>query len=266
MVSAQDLYIKSYPSNPVIFGHAYNISVESFSDDSYVVAGHLNSANTVGSLFIRMFNKCGNEVWHKEIADSTVQLNFVSLNIDSNQNILISGLYDQSNQSPKPYLIKLDKSGNILFSKLLGSVNGYNHLIYSTSIAANGDYIIYGMYRYTPSPPNNQKISICRLTSNGNVQWAKNYDFGSRSWGRLTATRDNGALAFTSNTFYKVDSLGNIQWSNQLPATSYLYAPIETDSGYVYGRYRIGAIDRGTFFEIKHNGSLGWSTDNFMNF
>ena len=264
--TAQDLYIKSYPSNPVVFGHAYNISIESFSDDSYVVGGHLNSPNTVGSVFLRMFNKCGDEVWHKEISDSTLPLNFVSLNIDSNQNILLTGLYDRSNHSPKPYLIKIDKNGNVIFSKLLGSLNGHNHLVYSTGIAANGDYIIYGLHRYTPSPPNHQKMSICRLDANGNLKWAKNYDFGSRSWGRLIATRDNGALAFTSNIFYKIDSLGNIEWANRLSSTSYLYAPIETDSGYVFGRYYIGAIDRGTFFELKHNGSLGWKTDNYMNF
>jgi gliding motility-associated-like protein len=266
MASAQDLYIKSYSSNSVVFGNGYNTSIEALNDDSYVVAGHMNSSNTIGRVFIRMFNKCGNEVWHKQISDSVRQMTLVSLNIDSSQNILISGLYDEPNQAPKPYLIKLNKNGSIVFSKLLGSVNSYNHLTYSTSIAANGDYVMYGMHRYTPSPPNNEKISICRLDSNGIVKWAKNYDFSSRTWGRLTATRDNGALAFTSNTIYKTDSLGNIEWSNEFSAIGYLYAPIETDSSYIFGRYRIGAIDRGSFFEIKKDGSLGWKTDNFMNF
>ncbi|MBL4707028.1 MAG: gliding motility-associated C-terminal domain-containing protein [Flavobacteriales bacterium] len=83
---------------------------------------------------------------------------------------------------------------------------------------------------------------------------------------KMLATSDNGALARTANTIFKIDSLGGIEWANDYNFLSPLISPIETDSGYVFARYYLGGINRGGAFSIHHDGSLYWVTNWFQNF
>lgn len=260
---SQDLFIKSYQA---IAFQNQETQIEMLQDGHYVIAGFSNSTSSLNKVFVRKYNPCGEEVWSVEIFDNNFNINLVGLNIDSNQHILISGIYDEISASPRPYLVKLNTNGNLIFSKLISSTLNYNTLIYSSAVAANGDYLLYGLYHYTASPPNNQQISIIRLNANGNIKWTKNYNFNSFSWGRMIATKDNGALAKTSNTIFKVDSLGAIVWAKNFNNLGSLLTPIETDTGFVFMRYYIGGIDRGAAFSIKHDGNLKWFTNNFFTF
>ena len=176
VVSSQDLYIKSHSTSPAVFIQNQNLQIESLTNGNYVVAGYHDSPNTIGTLFIRMFNACGTELWHKEFADTAINLDLINLNLDSTNHILVTGNKGENNRSRTPYLLKLDLSGNIIYSKLLTSIQGHNILNYSSSIAPNGDYLIYGLYRYTASPPNFAKIAITRIKPDGTLLWMKNYE------------------------------------------------------------------------------------------
>lgn len=262
ILSAQDLYIKTTPN---INNQNQNIQIESFDDGSYVVAGYNNSTDS-SKLFVKMFNKCGTELWAKEISDNAEPLDLVEMNIDSSQNIVLVGRKGIYNVGPLPYMIKLDQNGTLIYSKLLSSTLGYNSLIYSSSIAPNGDYYLFGIHRYTASPPNNQTYYVARLSPNGTLKWAKNLDPFAYAWGRTTATKDGGIVGKFANSIFKLDSLGNKVWGKNYTNLGALISPVETDSGYVFARYYSGGLDRGSLFSIRHDGSIQWTTDNFFNF
>jgi gliding motility-associated-like protein len=263
---AQDLFIKSYPTSSTVFIQNQNIKIQALDNGNFVVAGTHDSPNTIGTLFIRMFNACGTELWHKEISDIAISMDLMNLNLDSLNHILVAGNLGQYDTLRTPYILKFDFKGNLIYAKLLSSFQGYNSLLYSGSVAPNGDYLVYGLHHYRTSPPDYAKILITRISPNGTLKWAKNYDFGFRSWGRMIATKDNGALAKTSNTIFKVDSLGAIEWAKSFYPLGSLRPPIETDSGYVFPRYYIGGIDRGSVFNLNFKGELTWNTQSFFNF
>ncbi len=259
----QDYYIKTQPS---LTNQNQNLHIESLADGNYVVAGYGGTPSDSTTLFVRKYNACGIELWAKEIADSSEPLTLVEMNIDSNQNIVLVGGRDLYNENPAPCIIKLDQSGNLIYSKLLTSTLGYNSLIYSSSVAPNGDYFLFGIHRYTTSPPNNHKYYVVRLTPSGTLKWAKNLSAFAFVWGRMSATREGGVIGKFGRTIFKLDSLGNKQWSKEYSNLGDLITPTETDSGFVFARYFIGAIDRGNLMSIRHDGSFHWATKSFFNF
>ena len=259
----QDYYIKS---NPNLANQNQNLHIESLPDGSYVTAGYGGAPFDSTTIFVKKFNKCGTALWAKEISHASDPLDLVELNIDSNKNIIIVGRKGVYNQSPLPYILKIDQAGTLIYSKLLSSTLGYNSLIYSCSIAPNGDYNLFGIHRYTASPPNNHKYYVARLSSSGTLKWAKNLSPAAFTWGRASATRDGGIIGEFGRTIFKLDSLGIKEWAKNYTNFSDLITPTETDSGFVFARYFIGAIDRGSLFSIRHDGSVQWATKSFFNF
>jgi|GEM_PF-6739539 len=259
----QDYYIKTHPT---VMNQNQSAHIESLADGSYVIAGFGGAPADSTTLLVRKYNACGTELWAREIASATKPLDLVEMNIDSNQNIVLVGKRDLYNQNPLPYIIKLNQSGAVIYSKLLSSTLGFNVIVYSSSIASNGDYYLFGIHRYTTSPPNNHSYYIARLSPNGTLKWAKNLSTFAFVWGTMSATRDGGLVVKFSNTIVKLDSLGNKQWAKDYSHLGTLITPTETDSGFVFARYFIGGIDRGSLFSIRHDGSVHWATNSFFNF
>ena len=263
ILTAQDLYIKSaHATNSQI----YLMQIETLSDGSYVIAGADRPSSDSSTIFLRKFNPCGEEIWSKLIADSTKPLYLVELNIDSSQNIIITARKSVFNQNPFPILLKFNPNGNLIYSKIFNSIIGYNSLIYSSSIAPNGDYYVAGVHRYNPSPPNNSNYFVARVNPNGNLIWVKNLNVSSMTYARMLATRDGGVVLYFSNKIIKLDNLGVKEWAKNYNYLGSLITPIETDSGFVFARYFTGGLDRGNVFSIRKNGSVGWVTNSFFDF
>lgn len=261
--SAQDYFIKSY------FNSAQQVDrmhLQIASENQILVAGHNQESTEKGQVFLRMFDACGRELWSLNIRDTANNLSLIQLHLDSSNNILVHGQVDDYNKSPRPFFCKLNLQGQTIFYKEFISNQNINILPYASAIASNGDYLFYGLHNYSTSPPNNQKIMQARISSQGQLKWAKTYLFNSISWGRMTATSDNGMLAKTSNSVFKSDSLGNIQWAKEYSFLGSLSWPIETDQGYFFFKYSIGALDRAQALMFNKDGSVNWSGSVLYNF
>ncbi len=260
---AQDYYLKTASPHSSISSSIFlqtTSSGEQFSASSV--------ANTSGhtQLQISNLNKCGNVVWSKTFEHQSFPLNLVDFKLDKDNNLILLGHLDQTNLNPHAFLLKVEPDGDLIYFKKLDSGNGKNELTYSLSIAPNGDYLIYGLYDYRPSPPDVAEISLMRLTKDASIKWFKSYPFSSRSWGRMIATSDNGALAKTSNQLFKVDSLGNVEWAKAYTGLGTLLPHLETDSSYVFFMSYIGAIDRALLFATDKLGNIKWNSNTFYNF
>ncbi len=243
-----------------------NLQIESLNSGSYCIAGYTEPVGaSKGFVFVRYYNKCGEELWSLELEDSIKTLILSDLDVDSSQNLILSGYIDKASNSPTPYLMKIDTNGSLIQSFKVGSRQGLNMLHYSSSIGANGELFVYGLHNYSTSPPDNATLFTCKIENN-QIVWAKNIDFTNRTWGSATATKDGGLIGRTVNTLFKLNNQGGLEWTRDYNSIGTLRSPVEIDSGYVMFKFYIGAIDRFYAFLVRRDGTLGWKTNVFYNF
>lgn len=261
----QDYFIKSL--NAIQYQHTFDQIEVLPNGNSVIAGGSLRISGSNSKVFIRMLNPCGEEVWSKEIVQTNTNIDFTDLHIDSNQNILLTARYSTTSTSVLPLIVKFDVKGNVLYSKQLTSSNGYNSLLHSSEVAPNGDYILLSLYRYSPSPPNVSTYSLSRLSQNGTLKWSKRYTgFFPWKWGVAGVGKDNGVLVNMSDLFFKTDSLGNLKWAKTYTGGFDNRKPIATDSGFIFTRYYLGGLDRGSAFSLGYDGTVKWSTFSYLNF
>jgi len=137
------------------------------------------------------------------------------------------------------YVVKLDSSGNVLWTKTIGG--GDEDFAYSIIQSSDGGYVVAGQtYSY-------EHMYVVKLDSSGNVLWTKT--IGVSSWDfatSITQSSDGGYVVagYTSSfgagdrDFYvvKLDSSGNVVWTKTIGgsltdvATSIIQS---SDGGYV---------------------------------
>ncbi|MBL4707027.1 MAG: hypothetical protein JKY48_01115 [Flavobacteriales bacterium] len=265
---SQDYYIKPTTS---IANQFSNIQIEAMENGNYAVAGYsLNffPSTIKNKIFIRKYNKCGDEIWSKEITNDFNSISLIKLHIDSNRNILLTANIDtliNTNRTFFPVLVKLDGNGNLIYSKKILSTPTIGASVSSSSIAANGDYLIYFIHNHTSTNFNEYKVSILRTKNDGSVIWAQHYNSDSKTLRNMSATNDNGAIFLVSNRLCKINNLGNIEWCNSyFTSQNQITDPIETDSGFVLLRFN-SLISQ--VFLIRKDGSRNqaWNTNGFLN-
>jgi hypothetical protein len=160
---------------------------------------------------------------------------------------------------------KVDSSGNVQWSKTIGSYNTSEYLEASSIIQTNdGGYEIAGgwtigvTYRYTPT--------LVKMDSQGNIQWVANFS-SVPNLGTTTSTRirtsDGGSAYWTDGSIIKTDSNNNTQWVETFNFTDssgrlsplFLFWVIETSDGALaalgVGTYWSGNPRTGGIYLIK---------------
>ncbi len=138
--------------------------------------------------------------------------------------------YTNSLGSEKPFAIKFDSTGNVVWSKYY-SISGWGEDIASLN---NGDFYLTG---YISNP--DYDVVLIKCNSTGNVIWAKSIGDSLINEGRkITVTEDDGAIITgitqvqaggPSDIFViKADKYGAVQWSKKY-ATADFY---NWDNGY----------------------------------
>jgi len=140
-------------------------------DSSIIVAGGFIHGQWGG--FILKFNKNLDTLWAKlyrfpdSLINNTYSIprhRFEALSSTHDSSYIIMGSYfsDSLYSSKHPYLIKIDKNGNVLWRKL------YPNFLTAFDIAATSD----SGFVFTPNNSNNDEI--CKTDSLGNIQWYAN--------------------------------------------------------------------------------------------
>ncbi|MFN0188124.1 MAG: T9SS type A sorting domain-containing protein [Bacteroidia bacterium] len=147
-------------------------------------------------IFLAKFNMQGNLVWVKSFAGTSVD-GPVGLVVDNSGNPILLGQFQQTiNANPNPnlsnplasfgnedlFLVKLDSTGNYLWSKQFGGVNSdYPTMLRSDNL---GNLIVSGTFRDSidVDPSNNVQYLVSngnvdgfllKLNNQGNYVWAK---------------------------------------------------------------------------------------------
>lgn len=197
--------------------------------------------------FVAKLDSSGNVAWAKNFGGAGVTIDGRSVGVDGSGNVYVGGNFSGSNTttpamtllgSSDYFVIKLDSSGNIAWSKNFGPGSTWplNRSLY---VDNSGNSFLVGSLTANWTTPSLTKIGasdgfIIKLDSSGNVVWGKNWGGAggnARSW---EVAVDSAGNVYTSGYFntsnlttpaltlaggsldaylLKLDSSGNVLWS-----------------------------------------------------
>lgn len=251
------------------------------------------------SIFICKLNSSGNFIWAKAIKDSgNMNMASLSIAVDSTCNVYITGYFngiidfdpgdDTLNISEfglHIFILKLDSSGNFVWVKTFGDINGSQCQGHSIKLDSYNNVYVTGEFAgvvdFDPGldtfhlNSNYQVVAfILKLDSAGNFKWAKHFVGGifDDSRGKSIAVDISGNVYSTgyfdgtfdfdpdsSATFYLHSNVShpNIYISKLDSAGNFVWAKVMTGYGFSEGN-SIAVDDSGNVYTTGH---FGGATD-----
>ena len=202
-------------------------SIIQSSDGGYVVAGMYSFGERHSNFYVVKLDSSGNIVWAKTIggsgsdeAHSIIQSSDGGYVVAGGTSSFGAGGYDM-------YVVKLDSSGNVLWTKTIGGSD--LDAAYSIIQSSDGGYVVAGWTWGFGAGYGD--MYVVKLDSSGNVQWAKTIG-GSNSDAAysIIQSSDGGyVVAGYTKSFgagyrdiyvVKLDSAGNVQWAKTIGGSS----------------------------------------------
>jgi uncharacterized delta-60 repeat protein len=218
-------------------------SIIQSSDGGYVVAGWTESFGAgYPDIYVVKLDSSGNVVWTKTIGGRFID-RASSIIQSSDGGYVVAG--DSSSfgaGSDDIYVVKLDSSGNVLWTKTIGGSS--SDYAYSIIQSSDGGYVVVGeSYSFGAGK---DRIYVVKMDSEGNVVWTKFISGVEDEAGSIIQSSDGGYIVAggTSNFgagggdiyVVKLDSAGNIVWIKTIGGSSWDEARSiiqSSDGGYV---------------------------------
>lgn len=186
------------------------------TDGGFLVGGNTLSfglGNT--DVFVAKLDAAGNVQWAKTIGgDNADEGNSVLQSADGSY-IVCGSTYSFGAGSVDVYIVKLDATGNLLWTKTIGGKS--EDIGKSIVQATGGEYVVSGYTRSYGSGAND--IYLIKLDSNGNLQWAKTTGGKNEDYGNSVCSTNDGCFLVGGQTssfgrmadmcIAKVDASGN---------------------------------------------------------
>lgn len=215
--------------------------------------------------------------WIKEISYKDIELGF-AINFDTNNNIILAGNY-LGEKRYSSYLLKLDKSGNEIWSKTFK--NDEQNMIYDVIFDSKGNIVTTGFEgKWTNAPTPLLKTCVKKIDKNGDILWKKTFQRGICTIGFSVAIGSKDDI-FVASTFFKpgepalgcsiikYNKNGEIMWE-KIFHEYYMDIPhdIKIDYngnivivGYCYTPYKINGnwMEGALVLKYDKNGDMLWS-------
>ncbi len=186
------------------------------SDNGIVFAGYFELAGVGGmeDSYVIKTDTSGNLIWSVAIGGNGSDVANTLVETPDGGYVIAGNSYSFGINS-EIYLIKLDPSGNKIWSRVMG--NGSGNTVASIKNTLDGGLILVGQV----SSPSN--IQIIKLDSLGIPEWDKNYHGQIEDWGYdIVQTLDSGYIVLAKTrdgddeTVFKIDTRGNPVWAKIL--------------------------------------------------
>jgi uncharacterized delta-60 repeat protein len=248
----------------------FALSITQSSDGGYVVAGETYSFGAgFRDFYLVKLDSSGNVVWTKTIggSDNDVANSIIQ---SSDGGYVVAG-YTESfgSGSADFYVVKLDSSGNVQWTKTIGG--SLTDVASSIIQSSDGGYVVAG---YTQSfGAGGSDMYVVKLDSSGNVQWTKTIGGLSDDVALSIIQSSDGGYVVAGNTgggvydFYvvKLDSSGNVIWTKTISGRNldFAYSIIRSsDGGYVVAGFTY-SFDTGTLemyvVKLDSSGNVIWT-------
>lgn len=205
---------KLYSSGNHDNGNAYLIDY----DGSVVMTGsfYLSNSPLDNDIFVVKTDSAGNQLWSKGIGGTrTESAAAIALTSDSGYLIAANSWSFDTVIQENIYLVKLDRNGNRIWSKVL--YRDFGAKVSSIKPTFDGGFILSGTCSY----PYN--LLAIKIDDQGVPQWSKNYNGLHEDWAYdAVQTSDSGYMVLGETmdgddcTIFKTDSLGAPEWSKIL--------------------------------------------------
>jgi len=228
------------------------LEISTFESGEYAVVASSNS-----SVLVIFFDACADTLWTQEFYQGD-DFNRLIRAQNDNEFLYLAAALGQG-QDTAIGLIKLDKSGQVIFSKGISSPDTYRW--YQFHIDKDKNLYFTGN---STSTANNLASTILKLNPQGQEIHAFQYG-SSFIWGMSIPAKNGGLLNITGTTLFKVDANGGLEWAKRYDGIyQSTIPPIALNDGYlIFGNF-IGAIDRNIVFKIDLQGNLVWASRQFL--
>lgn len=193
-------------------------------DNGYVICGSKNINGTGSLIYLIKTNTSGDTLWTKTYGGSTNDYG-TSIAQTSDSGFILAGTTMFGLGAGDIYVIKVDSSGNLQWSRTIGSISPEQGLAVKQTI--NGDYFVFGRGTFNPI--------VCKLNMAGNLLWSKTYGQNGTNGRDMQLTSDGGCIITGEASvgigaggydayLLKIDSSGNSHWAKT-------YGGINDDAG-----------------------------------
>lgn len=253
---AQDYFIKNF-NEPT--GVSQLSAIAAVQDDGIVHATQLNT----GEIVIRRINKCGEQIWAKQIGQGTLPMDLVDIKSVGN-NFIFAGNLGNSTTGRVPFIFSINVDGSINYYKTINLPAGIESITYSFLVSSTGEFFLY--FNYDTSGSGNSSSSVVKLDDQGVVKWFKSYP-ELANWGRAVVTNDGGLLIRSGAFLTRVNSNGDVLWSKGYQSLGYIDYPVQVNGGFIFFKYPSGSVNNTyNIIKISDSGDIKWVTNNFYNF
>lgn len=232
--------------------------IKSDSSANFIVAGyHQTGGLSYSRGFVVQVNSTGTIQWQKELYATSATTSITGMDVDSSDNIYVTGNYTYSGSIKKGFIAKYNSSGTLQWQVEFG--DGVNSA-YGTDVVceAGGNIYVGGV-------DNGTRI-LLKVTSGGSLTWGIEVDYSSTR----VATVAGGAYlgAYTTSpvnaTFANLGSGGSLVWENAFKHDGALYkdyifglaANGDWLLGAGYEDYNTGATKTGLVAKMPRTGSF----------
>ncbi len=255
----------------------YGKAIVQTSDGGYINAGETYSfGNTGGGIYpevwVTKLDASGNIQWTRTIGGSSEE--FVGVIIQtSDGGYAVAGETRSFGQgSNDVYVVKLDASGNLVWTRTIGGGAGDGAL--AIREAPNGDLVVSG---YTNSFGQGlSDIYVIRLDATGNVLWTRSIGGPDAEFAYQHVIMNDGSIVVAGYTYsysqgnedlylIKLDATGNLQWTRTVGGANSdgaFSVTVTQDGGIVAAGYT-NSFGQGSFdiYVVKFDnaGNLLWT-------
>ncbi|MCP4117827.1 MAG: hypothetical protein GY737_20995 [Desulfobacteraceae bacterium] len=241
----------------------YGNSVQQTEGGGYIITGWTESYGSSESdrdVYLIKTDGIGKKIWSATFGGSDSDYgNSVRQTTDGGY--IVAGTTESFvSQGSQVYLIKIDSSGNTIWTKTFGS-KYFNSGKYVQQ-TADGGYIIAGS---TSLYDNTSDFYLIKTDGSGNETWSKTYG-GTDNYEALSVeqTKDGGYIIAGPKGYYKegylvkTDGSGNETWSKTFGDKACYSVHQTTDGGYIIGANELGGTDS-SLIKTDSSGNETWS-------
>lgn len=243
-------------------------SIQQTKDNGFIVGGRTNGFGAGGQdMFLIKTDSNGNNQWTKAIGgagDETI--NSIKQTSDGGF-IIVGNTYSFGAGLNDFYIVKMNSSGNILWTKSIGGIGNDN--AYSITQTIDSGYVAVGIT--TSAGAGDKDVLSVKLDKNGNTIWTKTYGgTGDDRANSIQETIDGGfIISGVTNSFgagnydfylIKIDLSGNLSWEKTFGGAGdeWAYSIEQTkDNGFILVGYTTSFGEGSADYYVLKTNSVG---------
>lgn len=140
----------------------------------------------------------------------TSDMGLIMVGIDTGFLPLSNPLFPEKNIGGRPWIVKTDSSGNVIWKRIFEGIDPHNSLFTSVVQSADGGFVAVGKARINFPVSDTGQVLVAKYSSNGTLVWQKQYG-GSKSEiaHAVLRTSTNGYIIVGTATSGDGDVIGN---------------------------------------------------------